>query len=1009
MFALRLSAITRPLFATLVVLLLSNLATTTAVAQRGSQQPWPPEEALPVEEAPEPERMEYTPPRDADRFEDFVPPNVEVKQVTIRDGEEKDTALDLNNGDVFSTRDQRLGIVIEKNTVSQTSDLRIKVEKFLEPEDIKRDLATIAAEGAEDIEGERYDNGLEIGRFDLAIRDRAKNEKIERFDKYVRIVLDLREYGYDMADHGAFYLAYQDPENEDIWIDVPVTVHQTTGLISAELPHFSSWATGWRPEGWTLDWSPPGADGFSGASTYQHAFDLPPGRNGLQPSLNLSYSNSAMNGAMRRVSSGSIASGWSITQIAVVRTGVGLNSSGTGMDYPDKYRLVINGTGYELVSSTGSGTSGTQYYVENAPSIRVIRYTNYWVATTGDGTQYRMGYTAESRTNHRLNFNGTAQGLNPIEWHADTVTDLYGNQITYHYNNSVKTEHNQFSTGGCGGVCTYIRETYNSRIQNIYYNFSGVAGLPVTETVGRLNSSTAATRIQFEYNTTSNIWISAIKIYHNSTAPYREYEMSYGVNSPSNNCSNGSAAPTTRLLLNLTEYGWGRSSGGTLTKYSLPAVTFTYTDRENFLNGGTTPCFEFSHLKTVNNGYGAETEFFYVDDGRQWGSFTNSGGYVTYPDVVRSHYVNKIENSDGMGNTQKIEFERTDPCYNQTGTTHGPECGDPDDAPDIGYLRGFEHVTTKFYDYDNSLIRQNYTHYLTQDGQTGANRDLVGRANIQQLKDATGKMHSQTKTYWTVSTFGNSIPFVYAYEKETFQYNPNNNSHYLYNKTAYEYATNAQGGVQYGNLTAVKEYTVQGSSTPYRITNTYFSPNTTSWIVNKPTAQSLSNGAGNVINGSWFYYDNNTTHASSPSQGFLARVRQFDKLNNCSELPSNGGTGCAHPYRTIDQTFTDDIYGNILTTTSYSDYGYRAYNSNFSQQTYNQYPTQARTTTIDYGDDYNLYPVKMSNDLGHSTEFEVYGFENADGVVTSMTNLQEQRGLLKEVIDPNMGISHFRA
>lgn len=85
----------------------------------------------------------------------------------------------------------------------------------------------------------------------------------------------MRDQGYTFPEHGMFFLAYRSTEDPNEWIDVPLTVYEP-GFYSAEVDHFSDWTTGWRPDGWTLTWNPPSADGFSGAATYAYPFQLPP-------------------------------------------------------------------------------------------------------------------------------------------------------------------------------------------------------------------------------------------------------------------------------------------------------------------------------------------------------------------------------------------------------------------------------------------------------------------------------------------------------------------------------------------------------------------------------------------------------------------------------------------------------------------------------------------------------------------------------------------------------------
>src|SRR5690606_16736461 len=175
------------------------------------------------------------------------------------------------------------------------------------------------------------------------------------------------------------------------WVEVPTSLHQPDGLISTETTHFSNWVAGWRPTAWSLDWTPPAVSEFTGAATYSYPIDVPPGRNGLQPSLALSYSSSALNGAIRRVSMGTIATGWSLSDINITRSKIE-TEAGEVPEYRNQFRLNINGTGYRLVQGETNGGRIT-FYVEDAPQIRVYNYGglkwngnvnhhNYWIVRT---------------------------------------------------------------------------------------------------------------------------------------------------------------------------------------------------------------------------------------------------------------------------------------------------------------------------------------------------------------------------------------------------------------------------------------------------------------------------------------------------------------------------------------------------------------------------------------------------------------------------------------------------
>ncbi len=94
-----------------------------------------------------------------------------------------------------------------------------------------------------------------------------------------------------------------------------------------------------------------------------------------------------------------------------------------------------------------------RYYVKDAPGMFVERYYDaansatdglYWIVITPDGTRYRLGRTddAEEYQTAPYHYYISVDGhkghnvedyTSAIAWNVDTVTDPFGNQITYHY------------------------------------------------------------------------------------------------------------------------------------------------------------------------------------------------------------------------------------------------------------------------------------------------------------------------------------------------------------------------------------------------------------------------------------------------------------------------------------------------------------------------------------------------------------------------------------------------
>ena len=156
-------------------------------------------------------------------------------------------------------------------------------------------------------------------------------------------------------------------------------------------------------------------DLFTG--TLIHVLPLPvvPGRNGLQPDVQLRYGSA--NG------SGSIGVGWELNFGDIERRTKG------GLNYgADDYVLRANGAAVDLVNINGG-----QYRAKFESDFRRIRQLvaqdgrPYWEVTTRDGTRWLYGETAQSRQDDPVSPGRI------FKWCLDYVQDTSGNYISYSY------------------------------------------------------------------------------------------------------------------------------------------------------------------------------------------------------------------------------------------------------------------------------------------------------------------------------------------------------------------------------------------------------------------------------------------------------------------------------------------------------------------------------------------------------------------------------------------------
>ncbi|MBE2198234.1 MAG: hypothetical protein IAE79_06450, partial [Anaerolinea sp.] len=996
---------------------------------------------------PEQPDMAYQPPADADDLTDFLPPDgilMEAPPLTMTlpitpSAPVTPTLLAVSSAITLTTPITQLvsfaggqvAVVFEQDTLTDTAEIQLTTT--LTPTFSLTHTNTVT----------NPVDQLILHRFQLEVVQKGEVVSGE-FSKPVRLILDLRPLLQQLDptfQTWRYFLAYQDESDPDIWIEVPIDIYQADGLFSAEVTHFSNWAAGVRPERWNPSWTPPVVSSFSGAATFSYPVELPPGRNGLQPDVTLAYSSRALDGRIRDGESGPIGDGWSIGGISVVRVGVTLEAP-WGYPWslhPDKFRLILNGAGHELFPVGPTGNPTVRYYVKDAPGYFLERNYSatgvpnvdgiYWILITPDGVRYRLGYFADAEEwQHSSHLNiqghvGHANSYSAIAWHVDTVTDSFGNQMTYHYHTLDTSE--AIEWWNTDHWTSFTLTTRKNRINEIKYNYpTRVTSLPAADTAARL-TSTPASRITFRPSNTSNgddqFLINSIFIYHGGgSLPVSEYRIaSDGVMINSPGCLNYDLADPkprsshTRIVRSIQRFV--NTDGDATTQdagYDLPPTTFYYGTNLNDLNSynplrhfekNGQACFRFLYLQGYKNGYGGTVRFSYSSDNRSVGAYQYVGyNRYNWPQIGYTYSVNEMWLNDGRNPDLRTTYAYTQPCYAQWGSVPAGaiHCAEPNAPEEHGPLVGYQTTTQTSYEYDGTTPRAKQ---VTTFSQTATNS--IGRPLQIEVKDSGNTLLTQTNHTYN-SLIINGLPNMFTYTSETRSYQHNSGS-VLSTRTTYEYNAANQGGEQYGNLTHIREFADADPNAPlHRVTIRHYATNTTGdyWLVAPVKAEGIYDDEGvTLIRGAWLHYDGNGSETGAPTQGALTRSRSFIPIL-CSAAPNSGGDGCDNTkaYQTIETTYGYDVYGNQTNATTYSDYGYRTYNSSW-QQLINTSPSSARATQIAYESGYNLYPISVShvsnlfgNPLQQTTTFQIYGF---NGVAVS--GFQKQPGLLKQVTGPD--------
>jgi len=393
----------------------------------------------------------------------------------------------------------------------------------------------------------------------------------------------------------------------------------------------------------------------------------------------------------------------------------------------------------------------------------------------------------------------------------------------------------------------------------------------------------------------------------------------------------------------------------------------------------------FRLLHSANNGYGGKVEYSY--EGYTVKDYDpKSGDWVTQGSVFGPHRVIGKTAYDGQGNSFKT-------TYGYPASTVG--------ISDDAYHSGFESVghewvaESVFGKNEGSKIKE--TKYYFIQGKIDGNKFYAwperGRLKKTEVYDGAGTLLSNSESDYlrepadfdaAQSAIWDTAHFIAA--KETRSCQDQNTSWPVGNKATYHYRkedqkTNGDTPEQWGNLTQTTEYLVSNcdfaGASAYRMTyNTYF-PNPESHIINRVggnhTYACNSNLPGTVdllvdcptpkrLSLIWNFYDRAERPWNTPgSKGELTSSRvwyEFPELVGAGEF-QNGN------WRTVDGESEYDQFGNLTTSSSFTDYG-RVTAAN-GQWTLSELGggSAARTSTTAYDSTYQTFPVSVTNPLGH--------------------------------------------
>lgn len=261
-------------------------------------------------------------------------------------------------------------------------------------------------------------------------------------------------------------------------------------------------------------------DPVTGSLSYSYPIVVPPGRNGMQPDIQLTYSSQPGEDISP------FGYGWDVNIPYIER----INRKGVDKLYTQSYyRSSLDGELYQI--STTTNTWGPR--IEYGASNQYQATSSYWIMTDKLGTTYKFGTTSGARLDN------TASSTQVFRWMLQEVTDTNGNKIIYSY---AKDQ----------------GQIYPSKIN---YTYTATTTGPFEIEFLRENRSDIATSTKAGFPIVDSQRIYEIDVKINGSW-VRKYVMTYTTG------DNG-----TRSLLNtVTESG--KDEQGTVV--TLPATTFSY-------------------------------------------------------------------------------------------------------------------------------------------------------------------------------------------------------------------------------------------------------------------------------------------------------------------------------------------------------------------------------------------------------------------------------------------------
>ncbi|TAK66952.1 MAG: hypothetical protein EPO22_03370, partial [Dehalococcoidia bacterium] len=531
------------------------------------------------------------------------------------------------------------------------------------------------------------------------------------------------------------------------WLPVAAQVDARSRTLVAATDHFTVYQA---TSSELVDTAPlldgKNVDLHSGAASFSLPLQLPPGRGGLTPPLNLSYS-SARVGEMRTYAAGTswVGAGWDL-DVPNIQFQIEPHQLA-----PQQHRafLSLGSVGGEMMQPLNQPTdpdgSGYIWYLRDNPGVKIRSApgcgsdcSGPWTVWDQNGTKYVFGDSDAMHSSfvrfYREDQGGGTRYIRSYRMDVQYIQDVYGNRIDFTYW-QVRTQDPQGLPGD-----TYVLAAYP---QDIIYN-GGQASVSFHRGCDETPASPYAC---MRFDTPRNVpacgyyapevletqRLNQIEVKVSGTL-VRRYDFTYQTDAFALSGCTPTKTTGTHRLLNV------KMLDRSYTSYSYTTTSFQYTNKHHaYLNDADTEvwAYDWPHLTRVDNAFGGVILFTYqelgrIDTGNHWSRSVvteerhQSG--ASQPDVYTSI-------SYGPGPDQ---FNYPNPLKPTTSDTFNAD------------YRGFNLVT------ESDAVGNKTKHsFYTTSASFGPDEVRTGREYDTIVLDAPGGQWQRTQTTWAIRPVSN--------------------------------------------------------------------------------------------------------------------------------------------------------------------------------------------------------------------------------------------------------------